>query len=214
MHIKSIYVILIFLLMGYYAHSQDRDVHPITQTPVMEQWSPMLSVKTNALGLGLAISNAAVEIDLSKHLSFNLPVYYSAWNYFTSAVKFRTFAVQPGIRCWFSDRNDAWFAEAHFGLAYYNIAVGSGYRIQDHDGKSPALGGGLALGYRLPISRNNRWKMEFSVGAGAYVLHYDRYRNYYNGLLVSTEKGTYIGLDQAEVSFSYSFLLNKKGRRR
>ncbi len=202
MHIKSIYVILIFLLIGHYAHSQDRAVYP------------ELSVKTNALGLGLAIANTAVEIDLCRHVSFNLPVYYSAWNYSAPTVKFRTFAVQPGIRYWFSDRNEAWFTETHFGLAYYNVAIGGEYRIQDHDGKSPALGGGVALGYRLPISRSKRWKMEFSIGAGAYMLHYDRYRNTYNGLLVSTGEDTYIGIDKTEISVSYSFGLKRKGGER
>ncbi len=182
--------------------------------PVPEKWGRNLYVKTNALGLGLAISNAAVEIDLCRHLSFNLPAYYSAWNYFTPTVKFRTFAVQPELRYWFSDGgpcNDGWFAGAHFGLAYYNLAVNGAFRTQDHDGKSPALGGGLAAGYRMPISGNGRWKMEFSLGAGAYALHHDKFRNHTNGLLSHTEKRTYVGIDQASVSVSYTFGLNRKG---
>lgn len=182
--------------------------------PTVEEWGRKLYVKTNALGLGLAIANAAVEIDICKHLSFNLPVYYSAWDYFSETVKFRTLAVQPEIRYWFSEKNlcnDGWYLGAHFGLAWYNIATDGEYRTQDHDGTSPALGGGLAVGYRLPISKNNRWKMEFSIGAGAYKLHHDKFRNYHDGLLVYTEKKTYIGIDQASVSFSYTFDLKRKG---
>lgn len=189
-------------------------IQPVQQTPIAEQWHRTLSVKTNALGLGLAIANAAVEIDLCKHWSFNLPVYYSAWDYFSETIKFRTLAVQPEIRYWFSEknlRNDGWYLGAHFGLAYYNIATNGEYRTQDHDGTSPALGGGLAVGYRMPISKNNRWKMEISIGAGAYKLHHDKFRNYHNGLLVSTEKKAYIGIDQASVSFSYTFDLKRKG---
>ncbi len=177
-------------------------------------WTPGLTVKTNILGLGMAISNAAVEIDLCRHLSLNIPVYYSAWNYFDPAVKFRTLAFQPEIRWWFSGRrpiNDGLFAGAHFGLAYYNVAAGTDYRLQDHDGRSPALGGGLSVGYRFPLGRNSRWKLEFSAGAGAYSLHYDRFHNYHNGLMVSTEKKTYVGLDQASMSLSYSFGLMRKG---
>ncbi len=182
--------------------------------PVVEEWGRKLYVKTNALGLGLAIANAAFEIDICKHWSFHLPVYYSAWDYFSETIKFRTLAVQPEIRYWFSEKNlcnDGWFVGAHFGLAYYNIATDGEYRTQDHDGTSPALGGGLAVGYRMPISKNNRWKMEFSIGAGAYKLHHDKFRNYHNGLLVNTEKKTYIGIDQASVSFSYTFNLKRKG---
>ncbi len=184
-----------------------------SDVPVVEE-CPRLTFKTNMLGLSLAIANVAVEVDICKHWSFNLPVYYSAWDYFSQTIKFRTLAVQPEVRYWFSEQNDGWFTGAHFGLAYYNIATDGEYRTQDHDGKSPALGGGLAVGYRFPISKNRRWKMEFSIGAGAYRLHYDKFRNYSNGLLKDTRKKTYIGIDQASVSFSYSFDWQKKGGRR
>ena len=180
-------------------------------TPAVKEWGRKLYVKTNALGLGLAIANTAVEIDLCRHWSFNLPVYYSAWNYFKSTVKFRTAMIQPEIRYWFRDDNDGWYAGGHIGIGHYNVATNGEYRTQDHEGKSPALGGGLAFGYRLPISGNKRWKMEFSIGAGAYKLHHDKFRNYHNGLLVYTEKKTYVGIDQAAVSFSYTFDLKKKG---
>ena len=180
-------------------------------TPAVKELGRKLYVKTNALGLGLAIANTAVEIDLCRHWSFNLPVYYSAWNYFKSTVKFRTAMIQPEIRYWFRDDNDGWYAGGHIGIGHYNVATNGEYRTQDHEGKSPALGGGLAVGYRLPISGNKRWKMEFSIGAGAYKLHHDKFRNYHNGLLVYTEKKTYVGIDQAAVSFSYTFDLKKKG---
>lgn len=180
-------------------------------TPAVKEWGRKLYVKTNALGLGLAIANTAVEIDLCRHWSFNLPVYYSAWNYFKSTVKFRTAMIQPEIRYWFRDDNDGWYAGGHIGIGHYNVATNGEYRTQDHEGKSPALGGGLAVGYRLPISGNKRWKMEFSIGAGAYKLYHDKFRNYHNGLLVYTEKKTYVGIDQAAVSFSYTFDLKKKG---
>ncbi len=162
------------------------------------------------MGWGFAIANAAVEIDICNHISFNLPAYYSAWDYSGPTVKFRTLAFQPEVRCWLSDRNDGWFMGPHFGLAWYNVATGGDWRIQDHAGESPALGGGIGLGFRTPISRSGRWKMEVSLGAGAYILHYDKYHNYQNGLLVSTEKKTYIGPDQASISFSYSFCLKRK----
>lgn len=181
-----------------------------------EKWMRRLHLKTNALGWGLAIANVAVEVDLAKHWSFTLPVYYSAWDYFKSTVKFRTFAVQPEFRYWFSERNDGFFAGAHFGLAHYNLATDGDYRYQDHRRRTPAPGGGVSVGYRLPISHNNRWRLEFTLGAGAYPLHYDKFRNTprtNDGLLVESVKKTYWGIDQAAVSFSYSFDLKKKGGR-
>lgn len=189
---------------------------PASVIPEAEEWTRRLHLKTNALGWGLAIANVAVEVDLAKHWSFTLPVYYSAWDYFKSTVKFRTFAIQPEFRYWFSERNDGFFAGAHFGLAYYNLATNGDYRYQDHLRRTPAPGGGVSVGYRLPISRNNRWRVEFSLGAGVYSLHYDKFHNTprtKDGLLVESVKKTYRGIDQAAVSFSYSFDLKKKGGR-
>ncbi len=186
----------------------------IVAAPIVEEWQRRLRIKTNAVGLGLLMANAAAEIDLQKHWSFHLPVYYSAWDYFKSTVKFRTFAVQPELRYWLDEDNENWFFGAHFTMAYYNFAFDGEYRTQDRDGKSPALGGGLAVGYRLPVSKNKRWQVECSLGAGVYPLHYDKFRNRPDGLLVYTEKKTYWGIDQVNVSLSYAFDLKKKGGRR
>lgn len=170
-------------------------------------WKRRILLKTNAVGWALANANIAGEIDLGRHFSFTLPIYYSAMNYFTYKVKFRSLGIQPEFRYWFKPENDRWFIGAHFGMAYYNVALNGDYRYQDHDGKTPALGGGIAAGYRMPISRNGRWKVEFTVGAGAYRLHYDKFVNEPNGPLVGSKKKTYIGLDQFQVGFSYTFPL-------
>ncbi len=181
---------------------------------IVDTWVPRLTIKTNLLGWGLGITNGGIEADLCRHWSIEVPVYYSAWNYFTSTVKFRTLAFQPEARYWFSPNNDGLFLGAHLGLAWYNIAVDGQYRIQDHDGTSPAWGGGLSVGYRLPISKDKRWKVEFTLGAGVYDLYYDKFLNIDNGRLSSTHEDIYYGLDRAAISFSYSFGLKKKGGKR
>lgn len=187
-----------------------------------KEWSRKLYLKTNVLYLGAGVANAAVEIDLAKHLSFSLPVYYSAWDYIKPTVKLRTLATQPELRFWASKNNDGFFTGAHFGLAYYNIALplppfDENYRYQDHNRETPAIGGGLSVGYRLPISKNRRWKMELSLGAGIYPLHYDVFHNTSNtkdGLMVGTYQKTYLGIDKAAASLSYTFDLKKKGGKR
>ena len=189
-----------------------------TIVPKIEEWNRKLYLKTNALFWGMGMTNVSAEIDLAKHWSFALPVTYSAWNYFTSTVKFRTLAVQPEFRYWFNEDNQKFFIGAHFGYAQYvNVAVDGNYRYQDHDGKSPALGGGISVGYRMPISKSDKWDIEFSLGAGVYSLHYDKFYNTPNtkdGLMIESVKKTYWGIDQAAVSFSYSFDLKKKGGKR
>jgi hypothetical protein len=189
-----------------------------TVIPEVEEWNRKLYLKTNALFWGMGMTNVSAEIDLAKHWSFALPVTYSAWNYFTSTVKFRTLAVQPEFRYWFNEDNQKFFIGAHFGYAQYvNVAVDGNYRYQDHEGKSPALGCGISVGYRMPISKSDKWDIEFSLGAGVYSLHYDKFYNTPNtkdGLMIESVKKTYWGIDQAAVSFSYSFDLKKKGGKR
>lgn len=182
-------------------------------SPEAKRWIPRLSVKTNAVGWAMAISNVAVEIDLSRRLSLNIPVYYSAWNYFSGTTKFRMLAAQPELRYW-PTRDRRLFAGVHFGVASYNFALGGKWRIQDHDGTTPALGGGVSVGYRMPLGRSDRWNVEFSLGAGAYHLHYDKFHNEPGGAYSSTVRKTFFGVDNAAVSFSYMFDLKKKGGRR
>ena len=185
--------------------------------PEMEKWTRKLHLKTNTIGLGMSIANVAAEIDLAKHWSFTLPIYYSAWDYFKTTIKFRTFSVQPEFRYWTSKNNDGFFTGVHFGLAYYNFAFDGDYRYQDHHRETPSIGGGINVGYRLPISNNNRWRLEFSLGAGVYSRHYDKFHNTpvtKNGLMIENIKKTYWGIDQVAVSFSYSFDLKKKGGKR
>ena len=157
-------------------------------------------------------ANVGVEFDLGRYLSFNLPVYYSVVNYFTPTVKFRTLATQPELRVWPMTNKDGLFLGAHMGFAYYNFAFDGDYRYQDHDGKTPTLGGGLTLGYRIPISKNKNWKLEFGVGAGVYPLTYDLFENLPDvkkGQLFETRNNTYIGIDNVQIGISYRIPIKK-----
>ncbi|MCH5248081.1 MAG: DUF3575 domain-containing protein [Muribaculaceae bacterium] len=183
---------------------------------VYDSWMPRFYLKSNLIGWALFSANLGVEFDLGKHWSFSVPVYYCAMDYFKSTVKFRNFTVQPEFRYWPSLKrdangnlgNDGFFIGAHFEMCYYNFAFNGQYRYQDHRGRTPALGGGLTLGYRFPISKNKRWRLEFSAGAGIYPLDYDLFDNtpdVKDGQLMGRKKETYIGLDMVQATFSYSF---------
>ena len=188
-----------------------------TPEPVVEAvtpvWNPQMLIKTNAVGWALAVSNVAIEVELAKHVSFNLPIYYSGVDYFKQDLKYRTFAVYPEFRFWFKER-DGLFIGAHGGLAYYNIAYGSDWRIQDYQGTTPALGGGLNFGYRMPLSKKHpRWKIEFTVGAGVYDVHYEKFVNEKDGPKAQgSVHDTVVALDHVGISFSYSIDLKKRNK--
>lgn len=177
---------------------------PVEMRPVVR-----LHVKNNALMDAIAITNIGVEVDFADYWSFSLPVYYSAWNYFRPDLKFRVLGTQPELRFWPMGNIRGLFVGAHFGVTSFNIATTGEWRYQDHDGVKPAIGGGLSVGYRLPLSKDGHWNVEFGLGAGAYSVHYDEFYNVEDGLLANTYKKTYWGLDNVSVTFSYAFDLKK-----
>lgn len=182
--------------------------------PMPEIWVRRLHLKTNFVDLGLLIGNLAVEVDLGPHWSFTLPMYYSALDYFVSTVKFRMLGCQPELRYWFSPiDNDGLFAGAHFGISYYNFAFNGDYRFQDHAGTTPTAGGGFSFGYRKLLGKSQRWRLEFSAGAGVYPLYYDMFYNtpdVKDGQLAFTKKKTFVGLDQAGITLAYAFDIQRK----
>lgn len=167
-------------------------------------------LKTNVAALGLMVANLAIERDLGGGFSFAFPVYYSGCNYFSSRTKFRTLTIQPELRYWFNRSYYNFYCGVHAGLGWYNIATGNGWRIQDKGGSSPAVGAGIAAGYRTP-QLGNRWHIEFALGAGVYTAEYDKFHNEPNGQLYATCKKTYVGLDQASINLVYK--LGCKNRR-
>lgn len=182
---------------------------PATE-PATEYYTHKLYVKSNAPAWLCLWINAAVEYDLAPHWSVALPIYYSGFNYFTWKVKFRTFSVVPEIRWWPKADNTGFFLNAHLGMNLFNYAKGGDWRYQTYKGRTPALGGGIGLGFRWYFCKNHRWSMEAAVGAGIYHLDYSIFQNIHNGLIVGREKRTFYGIDQAALSFAYSFGVKKK----
>ena len=52
--------------------------------------------------------------------------------------------------------------------------------------------------------------MEATVGAGIYKLDYDLFENRYNGPLTGRRQRTFYGIDQAALTISYRFDLDKR----
>lgn len=178
--------------------------------PLYRQWQRHAYVKTNLPAWLCFWTNIAGEIDIAPHWSANLSVYYSGFDYFKRTLKFRTFAVMPEFRYWLSGRNDGFFAGAHAGVIYYNIALKRAYRYQDHKGRTPALGGGATVGYRFALPRDPRWKFEAALGYGIYRLDYDIFENGANGPLVDRRKRTFYGIDNVAFSICYTFDVKRK----
>ena len=194
--------------------SEILNVEPVPM-PVQPQWQSEITVKTNVLGWALLHGNIAVEYDIIPHLSVALPFYYSGgMDYIKETIKFRGIVIQPEVRYYLKD-NDGFYGGAHFGLGWYNFALDGEFRIQDHKGRRPAIGGGISLGYAMKFKKQPRWGLEFAIGAGVYDVMYDVFYNEPNGAYA--EHGmhdTWFGIDNAAISLTYSFPIKKKEGRK
>lgn len=173
-----------------------------------------LSVKTNGIGWAMLVPNIALEYKLQDSWSINIPFYYSGGiNYFSPYIKFRGVVVQPEFRYHFQ-KVKGLFTGVHAGIGWYNVAIGGQYRYQDADGKRPAIGGGIGVGYKWNFPSAPRWGLELELGAGAYDLVYDKFYNEPNGPMA--EKGVhdiFVGIDKASVSVTFDIIKQKKGVR-
>lgn len=177
------------------------------EAPAPAVYTPKRGIllKVNALALPALIANIGIEVQPLPHFSFSIPIYYSGWNWFREDIKFRTLATQPELRYWFDKDCKGLFLNAHATFGWYNVATAGDYRFQDHAQKTPSLGGGIGIGYKLPLGKSSatRWGLECGLGAGVLPLYYDVYYNVHNGRLAGDGRKTYWGIDQAFVSITY-----------
>lgn len=179
------------------------------EAPASESWRCLAHnwhLGTNAVEWVLAIANLTGEYDFARRWSAALSLHYSGWNYGKSTRKFRTFIFRPEVRFWLSDCHKGFFINAHLQMAAYNFAMTDWrYRIQDVDGKNPALGGGVGFGYRIHLDKKRHWSFQADLGAGVYHLHYDRFDNRSNGRRIDSRKRTWAGIDHFGLSVIYNF---------
>ena len=171
-----------------------------------EEMGTGLWLKTNIPALVGLEANAALEVALGYRVSFSLPLYYSALDWFRPTVKFRILATQPQLRFWVHDGFYGPFADIHGSFGWYNFALpGSDWRFQDREACHPAYGGGVGLGwrFRLDSHRDDRWGLEIGLGGGYLHLDYDVFYNVENGRYSHSEVRDYWGLDHVSVSLTY-----------
>ena len=172
-----------------------------------------ITVKTNFVGLAVLGANISLEYDIIPHLSVAIPVYYSGWDHFKETLKLRGLVIQPEIR-YYIKGNDGFYGGAHFGMGYYNFALGGEFRIQDHKGRTPALGGGVSIGYAHRFKKTRGLGLEFAIGGGAYKVSYDVLYNEPNGAYAEHGiEDLFIGVDNVSISLTYTFPIKKEGRK-
>jgi len=138
--------------------------------------------------------------------------HYSPYDYFRDDRKIRVFAIQPELRYWFGESLvKGHFIGLHVPVSGFNIQVGKNYRYQDPN--RAVWGVGLSYGYAMPLGKNKKWGVEFTLGIGYLNVVYDVYEGVRNGKLLRTEKMNYFGPTRLGIDFSYRIDYTKKSKK-
>ena len=181
--------------------------------PVFEQpepqTKPLMNIKANALQVLALNANLGMEWRLTPHFSLDILGTYSPYDYFRPDRKFRVLAVQPELRYWFGEALvKGHFIGIHAPVAGFNVQVDDEFRYQD---PNRALWGvGVSYGYALPLSKDGKWGVEFTIGVGYMNVVYDVYEGCHNGKYLRTEGRHCYGLTKLGVDFSYRIDINNK----
>lgn len=164
----------------------------------------LLAIKNNIIYDAALVANLGVEIGFGKHFSVDIPVTFSPYT-ISSNYRMRTLSVQPDLRYYLKEGWRGHFFGIHGSFAYYNVVTpfNTKTRYQDRDGKHPLYGGGISYGYSLPLGKDSRWGVEFTIGAGYAYLDYDCFYNVDNGAWFTKNTKHYFGIDKAGITIYY-----------
>lgn len=139
-----------------------------------------VDLKTNLLPDAALSPNLGVEFKMAKRWSFDLTGQMNLWS--IDQHKWKHWLVQPEARYWFCEPFVKSFIGVHAIGGEFNVGniphavkfLGSNFRpLRDHRYDGWAVGGGVAYGYALPVSKH--FNMEFEIGVGYVYVEYDKF---------------------------------------
>ncbi len=206
----------------------------------------LLSVKTNVLhdlaympgyNRFCPIPNIAVEYyPLYGHFTFGASIDFPWWQDYEDHKYFQVRNYQLEARYYFRSGDirkrgygngaayQGWYVQAYGQLGLYNICFDA-----DRGWEGEAAGGGLGLGYVMPLTKNGHWRLELGAQFGFLWTKYDPYQwlcpvdGYTGGQLYYykwtgkpedfTERQhrfTWLGPTRLNVTLSYDLLYRKR----
>lgn len=156
------------------------------------------AIKTNILYDAIGVLNLGAELELTSHITVELPVAWSFWDW-EEDKGLRILALQPGIRYYTGHIGSGHAFGIDLYTAWFNMRNGT-RRYQDTG--RPLLGAGISYSYTLPLTSN--WRAEFLIGAGYFNTRYHTYHNISNGARIMTRTRNYLGPTRLAISLVYS----------
>ncbi|MDE6267691.1 MAG: DUF3575 domain-containing protein [Muribaculaceae bacterium] len=160
--------------------------------------SRYMAIKTNVAYDAVAILNLAYEIEVAQHLTVEIPVAWSLWDWKPDN-GLRTVALQPGVKYHFGEIADGHAVGADVAVAWFNMRHDQ-HRYQDTG--RPLTG--ISLNYTYTKRLGRGWAAEVTVGAGYLNMAYNTYYNVTNGALLSKRTRNYVGPTRVALTLSYT----------
>lgn len=147
----------------------------------------VMSVKTNLLLDGAwipgyddwcPIPNVAVEFYPRKgHFTYGASVDFPWWSHYDEHKYFQLLNIQLESRFYFhASRSEGAAFRGMFANAYVHAGLASICFDANHGWMGEGLGGGLGIGYVLPLGKKQHIRMEFAAQFGAVWCGYDPYQ--------------------------------------
>ena len=168
----------------------------------------LLGISTNLLLDGITALNLGVEVPLGNHWDARADVYFPWWKNNAKSFCFQVLHFDAGARYYFEGwkSRDAgifrgWFASAHLGGGYYDIAPwGDGYQGWE-------ITGGIGGGYSVAIG--NWWRLDASLAVGPFYTDYITYQDAGNrSVLIQTGSDRRFRLLPTDVRISLTYILH------
>lgn len=179
----------------------DKPMKTDESVSVSQTSSRYVAVKTNLAAWAGTIMNLAADVQVSEHISVELPVLWCPW-YVSDKHAVKTFILQPEGRYWLARPGEGHFFGVHAHVGWFNVKWN---RDRYQDTSRPLLGAGISYGYLLPLGEH--WAGEFTLGAGYANLKYNTYYNIGNGARIDTRTKNYWGITRVGISVVYRFNL-------
>ena len=205
----------------------------------------LLSVKTNLLFYGIympgynrwcPIPNVAVEYyPLRGHFTYGASFDFPWWQNYAGHKYFQVRNYQVETRYYFRSGNidrrpegkgaayRGWYLQAYGNVALFGICFD-----ENRGWEGEGLGGGIGVGYVMPLTKKGHWKLEFQLQGGVFYCGYDPYQyenpvnpTYRDGLYYYkwTQKAslfrerqyrfTWIGPTRVGITLSYDLVYRK-----
>jgi len=175
--------------------------------PFAVQAQNTFALKTNALYWATATPNLGAELAFKDKHSVQLFYGYNPWR-FSERASLRHWVLQPEYRYWFCQGLNGWFVGVHlmggeFNLGEIDLPLGIWDDLSERRYEGHYYGGGVTVGYQVPISRH--WGFEASIGVGYDHIVYDKYACGVCGERLGSGRTNYFGPTKASLSFLYVF---------